>query len=101
MKYDVTYLCGHKGTIELIGPEKMRAWKLEREAKNHCPSCWKERERKEREEENQRAAQKGKEMELPELDGTKKQVTWANTIRIHFLEEAEKRLEGIQGSLHL
>jgi len=101
MKYDITYLCGHKGTIDLIGPEKMRTWKLEREAKNHCPSCWKQIEKDKREEENQRAAQKGKEMELPELEGTKKQVAWANTIRIYFLEEAEKRLEGIQGNLYL
>lgn len=42
MKYDITYSCGHKGTIELFGKYKDRDRKIEwLEYKGLCPECYK------------------------------------------------------------
>ena len=38
-KYDVTYSCGHEGTIGVFGPEKDRQWKVDRISEGLCPEC--------------------------------------------------------------
>lgn len=41
-KYDVTYSCGHEGTVELFGKEKDRQRKIEwYESTGLCPECYK------------------------------------------------------------
>jgi len=46
-KYQVTYGCGHTGTVDLIGPTKQRENRLEWLATQLCPDCWKEKQAKE------------------------------------------------------
>lgn len=41
-KYDITYSCGHEGTVELLGKEKDRQRKIEwYESTGLCPECYK------------------------------------------------------------
>lgn len=82
-KYDITFSCGHNGTVELFGKDKDRQWRLERYRDfGICDECLK----KSRDEENARMLEEAREMELPELLGTEKQIPWAITIRQHFIE---------------
>jgi len=75
--YYGTFSCGHEGRVNIIGPHKDREWKKEREFSKMCPDCL----QKQREEEARRAMELAKEMELPPLQGTEKQVAWAEKIR--------------------
>lgn len=80
-KYDITYTCGHKGTVELFGRSKDRERKftwLKNSCK--CPEC----EQKEREERiNARKAtfEDATGRKPAELKGTEKQIRWAEDIR--------------------
>lgn len=94
-KYDITYSCGHDGVVNVIGPCKDREWKLERESEKMCPECFENHIQEEREKANKEAAEKAKEMELPELQGSEKQVSWANTIRQGFIQDLQDIIEGI------
>lgn len=87
MKYEVTGICGHTYTVNLIGPNKNREYRLERLKSECCPCCKEEIRKAEIERENNEAAEKSAEMELPELQGSSKQVAWANSIKIRMLNE--------------
>ena len=87
MKYEVTGICGHIYTVNLIGPNKNREYRLERLKSECCPCCKEEIRKAEIERENNEAAEKSAEMELPELQGSPKQVAWANSIKIRMLNE--------------
>lgn len=87
--YEGTYSCGHEGRVNIIGPQKDRPWKIEHEFQKLCPDCYK----KERAEKAKAAEEESKEMELPELSGSEKQVAWANTIRIDFIKFVEAKIE--------
>jgi hypothetical protein len=100
-KYDVTYSCGHKGTVQLVGPTIQREYKLKWFSESGlCEDCYKAAKEKEREAElarrqeaAERAAALAEVQELPTLTGTEKQVAWANTIRQHYIETMNKRFE--------
>lgn len=79
--YDGTYSCGHEGRTNIIGPGKDRQWKADAHFRGLCPECWEQKKLEEREKANSEAAAKAKEMELPDLEGSEKQVAWANTLR--------------------
>jgi hypothetical protein len=85
-KYDVTYTCGHTGVIQLVGPGSKREWLLAREQEKLCPDCFQEKLKADREKENAEAAEKNQAAGLPQLEGTEKQIAWAETIRAHKLE---------------
>ena len=85
-KYDVTYICGHEGVVELFGPSRDREIRLAWLVKNLCQDCYREQELK-------KAKEKGKEMGLPELHGTEKQIAWAETIRASLIEVLQERIE--------
>lgn len=78
MKYDVTYSCGHTGTVQIYGTnterEKKIAW-----YENYavCPECY----AKGQQEEAAIAAQQAKADGLPALTGSEKQIRWAESIR--------------------
>ena len=79
MKYSVKCeKCGKEFMVELFGKHKDREWKLEHFSWK-CEECHKA-------EKNEKAAEKEKELELPELEGTEKQVAWARQIRIKSLK---------------
>lgn len=82
--YYENYSCGHEGRINIIGPTKDRQWKADRHFDNNlCEECKKEKIKQE----NENSKQKSLELELPELEGTEKQVDWANTIRLEILDK--------------
>ncbi|MGY6765666.1 hypothetical protein ACW73O_11580 [Faecalibacterium prausnitzii] len=87
--YCGTYSCGHEGRVNVIGPSKEREWKIDRAFSKMCPDCYKAQ----LEEENQKAIELAKEMELPDLQGSEKQVAWANTLRLKLIEKFDKFTE--------
>lgn len=91
--YYGTYSCGHEGRVNIIGPHKDREWKKENAFSKMCPDCYQDHLKKQRELEKIEAEEKAKELGLPELQGTPKQVAWANTIRQNILTSLEEFAE--------
>ena len=85
--YYGTFSCGCEGRVNIIGPSKDRDWKKQRAFSKECDKCYREKLEKARELDNKRALELAKEMELPELEGTEKQVAWANTIRQSLIDK--------------
>ena len=79
MQYDVRYACGHEETVTLYGPTRERERKLRWMEGVLCPECQKAK--------NEKAIQdRTKELGLPELRGSEKQIAWAQTIRLEKLD---------------
>ena len=89
-KYDVTFSCGHTAVVELFGKEKDRDTKIKWYGEYAlCPDCYKaarEAELKDRAKENN----------LPELEGSEKQIKWANRLRDEFFSLLENHYSGIR-----
>ncbi len=88
--YYGTYSCGHEGRTNIIGPTKNRQWIADNHFSKLCPECWEKQKQADREKANKEAAEKAKEMELPELIGSEKQIAWANTLRQQLIESIDK-----------
>ena len=70
MKYDVTYSCGHAGTVELYGKTSERESKIRwYETTAVCPECYKKQQ--------EAAAETTTKYEL---EGSEKQVAWAKKL---------------------
>jgi len=79
-KYTVHYSCGHPGTVQLVGKESDRERRIEwLEREGLCPDCYKARKDAEHAAENAAAAEANR--NLSALEGTPKQVAWAESIR--------------------
>lgn len=75
-KYEITYSCGHTGTVELFGNSKEREKKIANIEKYRvCPDCAKAA--------NEQQTKAVKTAGLPDLKGTAKQITWADDLH-HF-----------------
>jgi hypothetical protein len=94
--YYGTFSCKHEGRVNITGPVKNRQWIADRKFEGLCPECYEKHLEEERIKANEVAAEKAKEMQLTELQGTEKQVAWANTIRQKFIEQVERKLENIE-----
>jgi len=79
--YDVDYACGHSQEVELFGKTSARYEKIEWMERGLCPDCYRAEKQKEREQENERAAKLSKLLGFSQLEGTEKQVAWANSLR--------------------
>ena len=79
MKYDVTYACGHTGDVTLYGPTKERNRRIAWLEQQICPKC----------KDEQSAAFEG-ENDLPTLEGSERQVSWARKIRAELFQELDK-----------
>lgn len=90
--YYGTFSCGHEGRVNICGPTKNRQWLADRRFSDMCEECFSKYLEEKRENENQKAAELAKEMELPELSGTPKQVAWANTLRQRLIQKFEDEL---------
>jgi hypothetical protein len=88
-----TFSCGHEGRVNITGPTKNRDWIAEKKFSGLCPECYEKHLEEEREKANTEAAEKAKEMELPELTGSEKQVAWANTLRQKLIDTVENKIE--------
>jgi len=85
-KYEAKFKCGHTEIVQLYGPKKKRTWKLEQFQYELCPAC----RQAEREQKNQQAAAANAAAGLPVLEGTPKQVAWAESIRAEILSGEEE-----------
>lgn len=91
--YYGTYSCGHEGRVQVYGPSKDRQWKADSEFGKVCPDCYKEFLAQKREEETKKAMELAKAMDLPPLQGTEKQVAWAEKIRQNLISWFDKLTE--------
>ena len=96
--YYGTFSCGCEGRVNVIGPAKDRQWKIDRKFEGMCEDCYAEHLQSEREKANKEAAEKAKEMELPELTGSEKQIAWANTLRQKLIDDIYLLLEDRENS---
>jgi hypothetical protein len=86
-KYDVTYQCGHMGVIRLEGSRSSRERELQWHQENKlCPECWKAMQR----EKEQELVDSMGSLDLPALEGSEKQVDWANRIRAGILSDLQE-----------
>lgn len=81
-RFEITYACGHTGTVQLTGKHSFRDWKLAQLKTQDCLECYKEKR-------SQVAAQETTKRDLIPLIGTENQVKWALDIRIWLLNELE------------
>ena len=78
-KYTITYKCGHTEEMQLFGKMNDRDRKIAWYATQDCPEC-----------KAAAARAAAKERGLVELEGTAKQIVWAEQIREKFLELSEQ-----------
>ena len=78
-KYTIQHRCGHEEEVKLFGKEKERQWKIGKMEEEDCLEC-----------QNKQAAEENAEEGLPALEGSDKQVAWAETIRARFLRRIEE-----------
>lgn len=90
MKVNITFSCGHEGTIEVFGKAEEREQKIKYfEEYGMCSDCYKA----EKQAEEKSFAVK---YELPELKGSGKQISWANKIRKEKIEAFESEKPAIR-----
>ena len=89
--YTVIRSCGHEEVVYLFGNTKERERRLEHsEPFKLCRSCAEKELIAQRERENQEAAEAAKQMQLPPLTGSTKQVPWSETLRQKMLADIDK-----------
>lgn len=88
--YTGTYACGHAGKVNVVGKVKDREWKVQRHFSNDCEECRQKKYEEKIKKEQEEAALKASKMELPELEGTEKQVVWAITLRQKLIDKFDK-----------
>ena len=71
----VTYRCGHEGEIEVYGKADKRNYVVSMKERDICPDCYKKQQQ-------EITIKETKESGFPELNGSEKQISWANQIRI-------------------
>jgi len=89
-KTTINHSCGHSQVVELYGSladrERKIKW-LEREGL--CSACYKAAKDQERIEESAKAAEANKADYLPALEGTPKQIAWAEQIRAKVMPQID------------
>jgi hypothetical protein len=88
-KVGITHKCGHVVEHNLMGPYKDRDRRAQWLADGDCPTCDTKRREEANRATNEAAAQAAQEAGLPVLQGSEKQVAWAETIRMKAIAEAE------------
>ena len=89
-KYTVLHACGHDQTHQLFGPHRDRDRKIQWLETTLCSDCWKQSQQ-------ESAKDATNELRLPQLEGSEKQVAWAERIRI---ELGRKFIESIIRATH-
>lgn len=86
MKYEIRFGCGHIGVVELFGKGYERERKLYGyEHYGKCDACL----AKERELKVEQEKAKAEKLGLPQLEGSEKQVAWAEDIRTKLLNNKQ------------
>jgi hypothetical protein len=86
------FRCGHEGRVNIVGPVKNRQYIADGKFGNLCEECNREAFLRKVEKENAIALEKQKEMELPGLKGSEKQIAWANTLRQKWIDYLDNKV---------
>lgn len=92
MKANVVRACGHTEAVAIYGPYRQRAAALAREQGKVCAACYAAQKAAQREAAAAAAAQAAQAAGLPALNGTPKQIAWAEQIRSTALAAVEELL---------
>ena len=85
-KYDITCSCGHTETVQIYGKAADREREIARRERGICKECWKA-------EQAQAAQETAKTFDLVQLEGSEKQVAWANDIRAKIFDKYGSQLQ--------
>ncbi|MET8605691.1 hypothetical protein ABZV92_19330 [Streptomyces rubiginosohelvolus] len=85
-QYGITHACGHHETVQLYGKTSQREARARWLENSDCGSCWKSRQDRRRAQDAERDAAANRSAGLPELQGSPRQITWAETIRASMLD---------------
>lgn len=108
-KYEILFACGHTAIIQLYGKHKERYSYIEW-CKEHrvCPECYEKAKLEEKEErlaeykkEAEEAKIEAEAMELPQLEGSEKQINWAMYIRKKLLPVADEAYISLEQNFDL
>lgn len=82
--YDIKHVCGHETEQQIYGTNVRgeREAEAERRGRKLCPACYK----KQQEAPNRAAAEQADREGWPALQGSEKQIAWANQIRVKAVE---------------
>lgn len=81
-QYYIRYLCGHEDKVQICGPMKTRETKIASLRRRLCYDCYQKQLKSERQEKEVQQKKENEEIGFIKLNGTKKQVIWANDIRL-------------------
>lgn len=88
--YYGTFACGHEGRTNITGPTKDRERIKDSRFSGNCEECKVKMREAALEAEREEAVRFSKEIELVKLEGTEKQVEWAEVIRKKMIENFDK-----------
>jgi len=89
-QWNITHTCGHDETHQLYGPGKDREQRAKWLETILCSDCYRNDKQAQREQSQQIAAENNAESGLPALEGSEKQIKWAETIRASVKSEMDK-----------
>ncbi len=96
--WTIEFGCGHTHDKELHGPESSQEWFAEMLTTKPCDECWKkegkEKKQQEYDKENKESIEWAQQRELPNLNGSEKQIPYANTMRKKLIVNIESHLNG-------
>jgi hypothetical protein len=96
-KYNVTYSCGHTGSVQIYGKIDGRQAQADHMATRLCPECYAAKKKADKDAQitSQRTQTPQTEakvpLDLPDLTGTDKQIAWARDIRAQYLQALQAR----------
>jgi hypothetical protein len=90
-QYTIDHTCGHTSRQNIIGPSSSRKRRIEWLETTLCNDCYKEKMDAERAAVNAASLQTSIELDLPPLTGSEKNVQWATTIRLQWLQHVTQK----------
>jgi hypothetical protein len=92
MTYSIEHSCGHEQEHQLYGPQRERDRKLAWLATRPCTACWRAEQEREREAANAEAAEANDASGYAALEGSPRQIAWAESIRQAELDTISRRI---------
>lgn len=93
--YTVKFSCGHEADIQLFGNTASRERKIRYyEESGLCPACYKKQLEESKRELASNTAKMADDLGLPKLNGSEKQIAWADKIRVSLISDADEAIDG-------
>jgi len=89
-KFEITRSCGHNETVNICGKQSDRPRQAEYEATRLCYDCYKAAQTAKNAAQTTAATVAAEVQGLPTLQGSEKQIAWAETLRSEKLEEIKQ-----------